>query len=113
MFFRRTMGAHLRVTSCCCATPLAMAISNNGESVMFSNMKKTLAYFSAFLLIIGLAAILSLPRLAPAVKADAEADPLEGTWRVTVKSPDGSSFHALFSFARGGVMMESDEAQLT
>jgi len=80
---------------------------------MFSHTKKTLAYFTALLLIIGLAAILSLPRLAPAVRADAEADPLEGTWRVTVKGEDGTSFRALFTFARGGVMMESDETQLT
>src|SRR5438132_3843921 len=78
-----------------------------------NNMKKTLAYFSAFLLLIGLAVMLSLPRFAPAVRADGEGDPLEGTWRVTVTGADGYSFHALFTFARGGVMMESDETQLT
>src|SRR5437763_1168034 len=80
---------------------------------MFHNPKKTLAYFSAFLLLIVLAVLLSLPRLAPAVRADGDGDPLEGTWKVTVKGADGYSFHALFTFARGGVMMESDETQLT
>lgn len=76
-------------------------------------MRKTFAYFSASVLMIGLAVMFSLPRVAPAVKADGEGDPLEGTWRVTVTGEDGYSFQALFTFARGGVMMETDETQLT
>lgn len=78
-------------------------------------MKRKIAYFAIPLALIGLAVVCYLSFISPAAKADGEliASRLQGTWRLTVDVGRGETFQAQYSFASGGIMMETDEFQIT
>jgi hypothetical protein len=81
-------------------------------------MKKKITYLSVPIALIGLVFALYLLPVSPSAFADDEtnraflARQLEGTWRVTIVSEGGDPFQALYTFARGGVMHETDESSL-
>jgi len=81
-------------------------------------MKRKITYLSVPIALIGLVFALYLSLVSPPAFADDEtsrafpARQLEGTWRVTIVAEDGIPFQALYTFARGGVMHETDEFSL-